>query len=224
MHKQDQEELSLAQTSRIHPTDRLWHLKGTMNMKEEEMRESTGTWRVSFYTATRMDWNRKDCQSLITSNPPTWMRACVPQEKLMPLVMGLNMLLAQDFEKLKDKIWQELKELWARCCPRPGGAPGLLPVPESQRDHACLRTLHQLDQLLATPFPLMDLHITSSFLLFRFQLDVISLMQFWSGGGALEPMAKKEFLRHLWSKKVILLKHGDKTMGRKSCTGVVRSD
>ena len=33
------------------------------------------------------------------------------------------------------------------------------------------------------------------------------LMWFWSGGG-LELMAKKEFLRRLWCKKVILLKHG----------------
>ena len=28
-------------------------------------------------------------------------------------------------------------------------------------------------------------------------------------------MAKKEFLRHLWCKKVILLKHGDRTRGQK---------
>ena len=40
-------------------------------------------------------------------------------------------------------------------------------------------------------------------------------MGFWSGGGP-ESTAKKEFLRRLWRKKVILLKHGD-------CTGVVKS-
>ena len=28
-------------------------------------------------------------------------------------------------------------------------------------------------------------------------------------------MAKKEFLRHLWCKKVVLLKHGDRTGGQK---------
>ena len=28
-------------------------------------------------------------------------------------------------------------------------------------------------------------------------------------------MAKKEFLRHLWCKKVVLLKHGDRTRGQK---------
>ena len=28
-------------------------------------------------------------------------------------------------------------------------------------------------------------------------------------------MAKKEFLRHLWGKKVILLKHRDRTRGQK---------
>ena len=35
--------------------------------------------------------------------------------------------------------------------------------------------------------------------------------------------AKKEFLRHLWCKKLVLLKHRDRPKGRKSCcTGVVR--
>lgn len=36
-------------------------------------------------------------------------------------------------------------------------------------------------------------------------------------------MAKKEFLRHFWCKKVFLLQHGDRTHGQKSCAGVVRS-
>ena len=30
-----------------------------------------------------------------------------------------------------------------------------------------------------------------------------------------EPMAKKEFLRRLWCKKVVFLKHGDRTCGQK---------
>ena len=34
-----------------------------------------------------------------------------------------------------------------------------------------------------------------------------------------EPMAKKEFLRCLRCKKVVLLKHGDRTVGRKLCWG-----
>lgn len=51
------------------------------------------------------------------------MRACATQEKLMPLVMELNMLLAQDLEKLKEKNWQKLKELWAGCCPGQQGEP-----------------------------------------------------------------------------------------------------
>ena len=37
-------------------------------------------------------------------------------------------------------------------------------------------------------------------------------------------MAKKEFLKTSWSKRVISLKHGTGPVGRKSCTGVVRSD
>ena len=37
-------------------------------------------------------------------------------------------------------------------------------------------------------------------------------------------MVNKEFLRCLWHKKMILLKHGDRILGRKSCNGVVRSD
>lgn len=46
------------------------------------------------------------------------MRVCAAQEELMPLVMELNVLLAQDLEKLKETIWQKLKELWAGCCLR----------------------------------------------------------------------------------------------------------
>ena len=49
------------------------------------------------------------------------------------------------------------------------------------------------------------------------------LMGFWSSGGP-ELMAKKEFLRCLWCKKGVLLKHGDRAMGRKICNGVVKSD
>ena len=37
-------------------------------------------------------------------------------------------------------------------------------------------------------------------------------MQFWSGGEGPEPMAKEEFLRHLWCKKVVLLKQGQKEL------------
>lgn len=43
-------------------------------------------------------------------------------------------------------------------------------------------------------------------------------------GWGLEPMAKKEFSRHLWCKKVNLLKHRARPVGRKGCTGVMKSD
>ena len=41
------------------------------------------------------------------------------------------------------------------------------------------------------------------------------VMGFWSGDGGPELTAKKGFLRHLWYKKVILLKHRDRTHGQK---------
>ena len=42
----------------------------------------------------------------------------------------------------------------------------------------------------------------------------VPFMGFWSDEG-LEPMAKKEFLRRFWCKKVILLKCRDRTHGQK---------
>ena len=49
------------------------------------------------------------------------------------------------------------------------------------------------------------------------------MMGFWNGRGS-ELTARKEFLRLLQHKKVILLKYGDRPMVIKSCTGVVKSD
>ena len=38
-------------------------------------------------------------------------------------------------------------------------------------------------------------------------------MKFWNIRG-LEPITKKEFLKYLWCKMVLLLKHGDRTHGQ----------
>ena len=46
----------------------------------------------------------------------------------------------------------------------------------------------------------------------------------FEGLGSRAKMAKNELLRCLWCKKVVLLKHEDRTRGRKSCTGVGKSD
>ena len=48
------------------------------------------------------------------------------------------------------------------------------------------------------------------------------MMRFWGDGSS--ELTAKNSSRHLWCQKVILLKHRAGPMGRKSCTGVVKSD